>query len=86
MKRNLSKSPMSRVRNPQGRPDWLLAKLLEHSVSMSSDPRVKTSYSIVRHDVEELLLRVLGPRTKNGRKVKELIEKGKAVLREVQAA
>jgi len=76
---------MDRVKNPEGRPDWLLAKIVERAVKQSSDPRIKISYSVVKHDFETLLLKVIGPRTKRGRQVKDLIDKGRSVLREIQA-
>jgi hypothetical protein len=85
MKTN-SKSPMDRVRKPQGRPDWLFAKVLEKAVSQSQDETVKTAYLVVRNDLERLLMTSLGPRTKRGKQVRALLEKAKQVLREVQAA
>jgi hypothetical protein len=77
---------MDRVKNPQGRPDWLAAKLLERVIGQSSDQRLKFVHSAVKNELETLLLKTIGPRTKRGRQVKELLEKGKALVREIQAA
>jgi hypothetical protein len=77
------KSAMERVRNPQGRADWLAANLLKEAVKRTNDPVLKVAHVVSRNEVEDLLKRVLGPKTAAGRSVKRLIEIGREVAQEL---
>lgn len=62
-------SHLSRVKNPQGRVDLLLARILEQAVGASSNPVVPEVYKEVRPMIEQILTAQLGPRTKRGKKL-----------------
>jgi hypothetical protein len=83
--RQTSKPAMDRVRNPQGRADWLAASCLKEVVRRSSNPALAAAYQMSRGEVEDLLKSVLGPKTAAGRKVKKAIQTGKEILGELRS-
>jgi len=80
-----TKSAMERVRNPQGRADWLAAKLLREGVRRSNSRLLSMAFEQSRGELENLLKDVLGPRTKAGREVKRIVKTGREILGELSA-
>jgi len=78
-----SKSAMDRVRNPQGRADWLAANLLREAIKRKNDPALKAAYAVSKGEVEDLLKKVLGPKTTLGRQVKKAIQTGRELMQEM---
>jgi len=64
-----AKSPLARVRNPQGRVDVLLAQLLEKGFQQAKNPVLPALYQDIKPLVEQVLKNELGPRTRRGRKI-----------------
>lgn len=67
-------SRLERVRNPQGRADWLLAGVLDRVVSNASNPLAALVYQELRPHVERALTRELGPGSRRGRKIRDAVK------------
>lgn len=63
------KSPLAKVRNPEGRVDLLIARLIAETVRASKNPLVPAAYAEVQPLFETLLTQKLGPKTRRGRKL-----------------
>jgi hypothetical protein len=79
------KSAMERVRNRTGRADWFVSALLKEGVRRTNDPALKAAYAVSKNEIDDLLKQVAGPKTKIGRKVKQVIQTGRSVLQEMAA-
>lgn len=63
------KSPLAKVKDPQGRVDLLFARLFQEGVNASKNPTVASAYAQLKPAFEEALYRKVGPRTRLGRKM-----------------
>ncbi len=77
------KTPMERVKKPEGRLDRLAAMLITEGVTRANNPAMKQAWDQVRGDTERLLSETLGPRTKAGRRAKKIARAFSGVFQEV---
>ena len=79
----MKKTPLQRVKNPQGRLDWLAAKLLEYAVCRKQDPLLSAVYTEVRDPLERTLRRTLGPRNHQFRDVQKYVIEGHKIIEQI---
>ncbi len=63
------KSPLDKVKHPQGRVDLLFARLFQEGVKQSKNPTVHAAYEQMRPYLETALKAKVGPNTRLGRKM-----------------
>ena len=68
-KRKPAKSPLTKVKDPQGRVDLLFARLFQEGVKASKNPTVHAAYEQMRPYLEIALKAKVGPNTRLGRKM-----------------
>ena len=56
-----------KVKNPTGRVDYLLSRLIEEAVKRSRNPIAAKVYEQVRPVIDQTLTRKIGPRTRRGK-------------------
>ncbi len=73
-------------RNPKGRVDVLLSRLIEEAVGQSSDPTLKMLHAGAKPGLDLLFKENLGPRTKRGREIAAHVTEAQAAVQRMQDA
>ena len=77
MKAAKQKSVLDRVRRPAGRVDLLVGRVIGEAVKQHASPASQVVYQAVRTEVDQLIHQVLGPKTRAGRQLKEILAAGR---------
>ena len=62
-----------RVKNPQGRIDWLVAQLLGEVVKKRRDPLLTAAYEEFQPEIERALVRFVGPRNQTAATIRRAV-------------
>jgi len=73
-----------KVKNPQGRVDWLACSLLERAMEKNADPVLGVLYQQFKTPLEQTLRKVLNPRRKAMKDIRAAVVSGMKMLQEQQ--
>jgi hypothetical protein len=73
-------SPLSRVKNPAGRVDWLAAKIIEE-LAKKRGGLTQDIHTVLQPDLERFLIANLGPRNPHVKAFRQYLAKGQEILR-----
>lgn len=71
---------IDRIKQPQGRIDWLAAKLLEKAVEKRANPLLQALYAEFQPDIERAIRAQFGPKNRSMRKLKQYVVTGTRLL------
>jgi hypothetical protein len=86
------KTPVTtrKPRNPQGRVDVLIGRLIEEGLKHIEHPVARTVaqelHDEIKGDLAVELRRAIGPRTKNGKTIQRIVERGSRMIEKARKA
>lgn len=74
-----------KVRNPQGRVDVLLSRLMDEAVAQSGNPTLQLLHAGAKPGLDLLIKENLGPRTKRGREIASHVREAQSAMQRMNA-
>ena len=75
-----NKSLADRVKDPTGRLDWLLSRLIQECVRLSPNPYVQSAFAEFQPQIEATLRQYLGPRNRNAKLFRRYLIAGQNIM------
>ena len=67
-------------KDPTGDVAWLASKLIERGIQMSNNQMAQALHKEFALDIEQVLKRNIGPRSKGARKIKQYVRAARAAM------